>query len=266
MSSPTKFEAKKQDLSDFLSSFGPGVEDIRLSVDRQPALNGVLTGGVATSTHFLTKRMDVVSFENGDIVIADLAKVLAFLRACSDETVHLRQVVSDNDVGNLSIICGKSTISLPGTQTVRSRESYDVALRLVESCQESDYKEFGDAPLTCYGVIDISELSPISALGKVVGNDKPYHFSFVADNREGVIHTGTSTTGQMFHKFEIYNAVDESDEKVSKTKFGPWFSDVISCIPHGKSEVWTGADNVLIFDHSDEDFILVVIDQAAGDE
>ena len=45
---------KRNELSSYLCGFGPGVEDLRLDVKD----NGVV-GGVALSTHFLTKRITV---------------------------------------------------------------------------------------------------------------------------------------------------------------------------------------------------------------
>ena len=113
----------------------------------------------------------------------------------------------------------------------------------------------------------MSELAPVSALGKVVGADKPYHLSFIASNNEAVIHTGSSVSGQMFHKVSIKDADGPNgEEDVVKTSFGPWFPDVLSCLPAGKTEVYTGDSTVLVFNHQDKHCLLVVIDQDLAEE
>ena len=257
----TKCTIKRSELQKFLSSFGPGVEDLRLDVKE----NG-LVGGVALSTHFITQRVTVEQEEAGGIIVADLAKALAFLRACTDDTVSLNQEVSDDKTGHLRISCGNSTVNLPPTQEIRSSKSLPVATKLVEEASESNWETFGGNGLTCYGVIDINDLSQVTALGKVVGVDKPYQFTFVESNGEGVIRTGTAVSGQMFHKFHLSDASSTSDEEVVRTQFGPWFPEVIACLPPGKAEIYTGEGTVLVFNHQDKDCLLVVIDQDAGDD
>jgi hypothetical protein len=257
----TKCKIKKNELAKFLSSFGPGVEDLRLDVKE----NG-LVGGVALSTHFITQRVTVEQEEAGGIIIADLAKTIAFLRACSDDVVSLNQDITEANTGNLRLTCGNSTINLPPTQKVRSSESLPMATNLVNDASADNWETFGGDPLTCYGIVDINDLSQVSALGKVVGVDKPYQFLFIHKNTEGVINTGDAVSGQMFHKFHIEDATSTDGDGVIKTRFGPWFPEVIACLPPGKAELYTGADSVLVFNHQDKDCLLVVIDQDAGDE
>ena len=257
----TKCKLKRSELQNFLGSFGPGVEDLRLDVKD----NG-LVGGVALSTHFITQRVTVTQEEAGSIIIADLSKALAFLRACTDDEVSMHQEISDNKTGHLRLSCGNSTVNLPPTQEIRSSKSLPVATKLVEDASESNWESFGENALTCYGVVDVNDLSKVTALGKVVGVDKPYQFSFIEHNSEGVIHTGTAVSGQMFHKFHLEDANSSSEEDVVRTQFGPWFPEVIACLPSGKSEIYTGDGTVLVFNHQDKDCLLVVIDQDAGDE
>ena len=257
----TKCKAKRNELAKFLSSFGPGVEDLRLDVKE----NG-LVGGAALSTHFITQRLTIEQDEAGGIIIADLAKVIAFLRACTDENVLLCQEITDTKTGNLRLTCGNSTINLPPTQTIRSSASLELAAKLVNDASANNWESFGDNILTCYGIVDINDLSKVSALGKVVGVDKPYQFTFISKNKEGLIHTGTNVSGQMYHKFHIEDASNSDDDEVIKTRFGPWFPEVIACLPPGKAEIYTGANTVLVFNHQDKDCLLVVIDQDAGEE
>jgi len=256
----TKCIVKRNELSSFLSGFGPGVDDLRLDVKD----NG-LVGGVALSTHFLTKRITVDQKESGAIVIADLSKTIAFLKACTGEDVELHQPQNNGDAGKLRIVCGNSTISLPPTQEVASVAALEMATKLVEEANENNWDSFGEAQLTGYGVVDVADLKHVASLGKVVGQDKPYKFTFVSKNSNAVISTGTSVSGQMFHKFDISDASQNDDEIVGST-FGPWFPDVLSCLPNGKAEFYTGDGTVLVLNHQDKDCLLVVIDQDANEE
>jgi len=255
----TKCIVKRTELSGFISGFGPGVDDLRLNVS-----NDQLVGGVALSTHFLTKRITVEQQESGGLVVADVSKLLAFLRACSDDNVSIQQEVTDKKTSNFKITCGNSSVSLPPTSEVKSSASLEMASVLVNKAGEDNWESFGENKLTCYGVIDVADLSSVASLGKVVGVDKPYKFSFVPNASEGTIHTGTGVSGQMFHKFHIADA-KETNSEVVHTQFGPWFPEVLACLPSGKCEIYTGASAVLVFNHQDKDCLLVVIDQDAGE-
>tara|TARA_R110002020_G_scaffold14091_4_gene50156 strand:- start:17418 stop:18185 length:768 start_codon:yes stop_codon:yes gene_type:complete len=250
----TKCELNRNELANFLSSFGPGIDDLRLDVK-----DNSLVGGVAAPTHFLTKKISVTQMEAGGIVIADLTKVSAFLRACTDEKVEIHQQDRDGSLGNLKLSCGKSVVTLPPTKDVKSSKSLATAMKLVDDATEQEWKVWVDKPLNCYGVIDTNETNAISSLGKVVGADKPYHLSFVADKKEMVIHTGSGVTGQMFHTINLKDA--SAPREYIKTSFGPWFPDVVSCLPSGNAEIYTGEKNVLVFNHQEKHCLLVVIDQ-----
>ena len=257
----TQVTLNRTDLSAFLSSFGPGVEDLRLDVK-----DSSLVGGVALATHFITKSLSVdtkTTSTGGGVVIADLAKVLKFLRACTDDKVTLEQDITDTRTGALKLTSGNSTISLPATSTVRSEQSLDLASKLVSEAGESNWESFGDAPLGGYGIVNLKDLSQVAALGSVVGNDKPYQFTVVPSTKEGVIHTGTTVSGQMFHKFHVQ---DVACDDVCKTQFGPWFPEVLSCLPAGTAEIYYGDDSVLVFNHKEKQCLLVIVNQDNDDE
>ncbi len=251
---------KRNELSSYLCGFGPGVEDLRLDVKD----NG-LVGGVALSTHFLTKRITVDQKESGALVIAELSKVLAFLKACSGEDVELHQPHNDKGAGALRIQCGSSTISLPPSQEIKSSQALEMATKLVNEASESNWEQFGEADLTAYGVIDTTDLKAIASLGKVVGQDKPYKFTFVSKQSQAVVHTGTQVSGQMFHRIDVADASENNDEIIS-SQYGPWFPEVLSCLPSGKVEMYAGDGTVLVLNHQDKDCLLVVIDQDADEE
>mgnify|MGYP003110656370 FL=1 len=257
----TKCTVKRASLTNFLSSFGPGVEDLRLNVS-----NNQLAGGVAVSTHFITQRIVVTQLEAGAIVIADLSKVQAFLRACSGEEVTLQQNVTDTKTGNLSLSCGNTKVTLPPTQEVKSSAGLAMASKLVDAASASNWTSFGDANLTGYGVIDIADLSAVSSLGKVVGADKPYTVSWMAQVSDLLIQTGAKVTGEMHHTvhFSMGDFNPEVDEVSSR--FGPWFPEVLACLPPGKAEFYVGDGTVLVFNHQDVECLLVIIDQAGGEE
>ena len=255
----TKCIVKKNELSSYLSGFGPGVDDLRLDVKD----NG-LVGGVALSTHFLTKRITVDQKESGAVVIADLSKTLAFLKACSGDDVEIQQKHTDKGAGSLTLRCGNSTIALPPTQEIKSSAALEMATKLVNEASENNWESFGESNLTAYGIIDVKDLKAIGNLGKVVGRDKPYKFPLVTSGSNAVVATGTQVSGQMFHKFDLTDV--DCDEDIVGSSYGPWFPDVLSCMPLGNVEMYTGDGTVMILNHQDKDCLLVVIDQDAGEE
>ena len=265
----TKCELNRIELANFLSSFGPGIDDLRLDVKEN-----YLVGGVAAPTHFLTKKISVTQIEGGGFVIADLSKVSAFLRACSGETVELHQQERDGSAQSLRISCGQSVVNLPPTKDVKSSKSLPTAKKLVDDAVATNWEKWVDKDLCCNAIVKVDDIFAVSSLGKVVGADKPYHLSFVADKKEMIIHTGSGVTGQMFHTVTIDPVLKpigseleiNSKDKVYKTSFGPWFPDVVSCLPSGKAQVYTGDGTVLIFNHQEKHCLLVVIDQDLAQE
>jgi len=251
----TKCELNRNELANFLSSFGPGIDDLRLDVK-----DNSLVGGVAAPTHFLTKKITVSQTEGGAIVIADLTKVLAFLRASTGEKVELYQQERDGSIGQLKLSSGKSVVTLPPTKEIKSAKSLATAMKLVDDANDNGWAKWVDKDLSCNAVVNVDDLSTVSSLGKVVGADKPYHLSFIPSNKEVVIHTGSGVTGQMFHTVAVKDCSASTDE-VYKTAFGPWFPDVVSCLPSGNAEIYTGNSNVLVFNHQEKHCLLVVIDQ-----
>ena len=142
----------------------------------------------------------------------------------------------------------------------------NMATKLVNEAGETNWESFGNATLTAYGIIDVNDLRQVASLGKVVGQDKPYKFTLVGEQSNAVIHTGTAVSGQMFHKFGLTDVDVSGDDDIVSSTYGPWFPDVLSCLPLGKVEMYTGDSTVLILNHQDKDCLLVVIDQDADDE
>jgi len=65
----------KAALTSFLTGFGPGVGDLRLTAEQMS-----LSGTVALPTHLLHTTVSATVDDNGEIIIADLSKVLAFIK------------------------------------------------------------------------------------------------------------------------------------------------------------------------------------------
>jgi len=255
----SKVKVNKSELVSFIGGFGPGVNDLKME-----AKNNQLVAGVALSTHFLQKAIVVEQIEGGEYIVSDIGKMLAFLKACGNGDVELQQNLNGKNP-ELRVKCGNSTITVPTTKEVQSVASLEAAGRLVQQAGESNWTEFAGTSLSGYAVVDVADMLSVVSLGKVVGSDQPYNFSFIPKQSKAVINCGKAHTGNIYHAFDLMDA-KEDDGNVLGSQFGPWFTEVISTLPLGKAEIYTGDNAVLVFNHQEKDCLLVVIDQRPDEE
>ena len=109
----TKVTIDRKDLLDFLSSFGKGVTDVRMS-----CAGNRLTVEVGFSTYYLRKQLVGASVEEeGFIHIALLEKATAFLKASKQTSVTLRQ---SSETKPLHMEAGGNKLQLPSTDDITS--------------------------------------------------------------------------------------------------------------------------------------------------
>ena len=114
----------KAALTSFLTGFGPGVGDLRLTAEQMS-----LSGTVALPTHLLHTTVSATVDDSGEIIIADLAKALAFIKALpQDAMITLWQPKKSH----LRLLSGSTQLNLPTTEYVRSHKSVEKAMILVK--------------------------------------------------------------------------------------------------------------------------------------
>lgn len=251
----SKCVVAKNELMSFIGGFGPGVDDLRLTLT-----GNVLGGGVALSTHFLQKSISVDMKEAGDFIISDIAKVLQFLKATSGTEITLSQNLDGRNT-ELLIKSGQSTMTFPTNSEVSSQSSLDAAEDLVNKAIKSNWEEFAGNDLDVYGVVNISDVVGVVPLGKVAGEGTSFSVSILGQQNKMVIQTGKNHTGTIYHAVDVADCKIENDENKSSTQFGPWFTDVLSTLPSGTAEIYSGLNAPLIFNHNEKNCLLIVIDQ-----
>ena len=245
----TRISVDKDELRKFILSFGWNVNDLILD-----AKEFSLVGGVAMPTHFFTQRISATVDEPGQFIISDIGKVAAFLRACDGNSITMWQ----KSKRPLHLSNGGTEVTLPTVDSVRSALALPTVTKLVSESTDADWKSWAGEALNCYGLLDkTSSLVPVSQMQRVVGKDKVYVAQF--HEEQLTITGGDKTDAQMSVVLDLHNA-DGPAVEVSNT-FGPWLPQLLSALPAGACEIYTGDGSILAFNHTERECLLVVIPQ-----
>ncbi len=241
----------KASLTSFLTGFGPGVGDLRLTAGQMS-----LRGTVALPTHLLHTTISATVDDSGEIVIADLAKVLAFIKSLpQDAMVTLWQPKK----GQLRLISGNTQLKLPTTDYVRSYKSVEKASILMSEAKAAHWKSWAGRALTCYGKIDVKQLHQVKTIDKVLGKDKPVEAVFQRDEKLWTLNVGHKGSASMSIGIDMEDCDGPPERCV--THFGTWLSEALNTIPLGTVELYTADDYVAIFRHTEKDHLLLVMDK-----
>ena len=239
----------KAGLISFLTGFGPGVGDLRLKAAQMS-----LSGTVALPTHMLHTRISATVDDAGDIVIADLAKLLTFVKTLpQDALVSLWQPKNST----LRVISGKTELTLPTTDYVASHKNVTKAMALVTDAENSNWKSWAGKALTCYGRLQVADLTQLKSVEKVIGKDTPVTMKF--DPNEEHVECAAGARGSA--SMSICVDVEDCDGPEAKSHYGSWLPQVLHMIPAGSVELYTANDFVCIFRHTEKDHLLLVMDK-----
>lgn len=241
----------KAALTSFLTGFGPGVGDLRLKAGQMS-----LSGTVALPTHMLHNRVSANVEDSGEIVIADLPKVLAFTKTLpKDALVTLWQPKNIP----LRLISGKTTLTLPTTDYVRSHKSVKKAMALVSEAESNHWKSWAGRALTCYGKVKVQDLFQAKSIERVVGKDAPIDAEFDTEDSLWTLKVGHKGGAEMSIGIDIEDCDGPSES--CTTSFGSWLPEALQTIPSGTAELYTAHDFVAIFRHTEKDHLLLVMDK-----
>jgi len=239
----------KSSLISFLTGFGPGVGDLRLKAGQMS-----LSGTVALPTHMLHTRISATVEDNGEIIIADLAKVLTFIKTLpQDALISLWQPKNST----LRVISGKTELTLPTTDYVASHKNVSKAMALVSDAETHHWKSWAGKALDCYGKIQVADLAQLKSVEKVVGKDTPVTMEFDPSEQHVEFSAGNRGGAQM----SICVDMEDCDGEAAKSYYGAWLPKVLHMIPSGAVELYTSDDYVAIFRHTEKDHLLLVMDK-----
>jgi len=244
----------KAALTSFLTGFGPGVGDLRLTAEQMS-----LSGTVALPTHLLHTTVSATVDDNGEIIIADLSKVLAFIKTLpQDSMVTLWQPKKSH----LRLLSGNTQLNLPTTDYVRSHKSVEKAMVLLDEAKTAHWKSWAGKALSCYGKINVKDLHQVKSIDKVLGKDKPVQAVFHSDENLWTLNVGNKGSASMSIGIDMEDC--DGPPQRCTTYFGSWLSEVLHTIPLGTVELYTAEDYVAIFRHTEKDHLLLVMDKRGG--
>lgn len=238
-------------MTSFLTGFGPGVGDLRLNA-QQMRLSGV----VALPTHMLCTSVSADVADSGEIIIADLSKVLAFIKSLpKDSMITLWQPKNSS----LRLLSGKTSLNLPTTDYVRSHKSAEMALGILDTARQNLWKSWAGQALTCYAKLDAEQLYQVKSSEKIVGKDLPITCEF--DTSESLLSINVGNKGGAKMSIGIDLEDVDGPSEVCSSSFGSWLPHALLTIPQGTVELYTADDFVAIFRHTTRDHVLLVMDK-----
>jgi hypothetical protein len=247
----TSLTVEKGRFSTFLSGFGPEVNDLRLSVRAFD-----IDGWVALPSHIIHRTVSATTTNSGALVISDVKKVLAFLKSLGAEA---NTISLDQPNGSpLRISCGKTSVTLPAIEYVRSSIAVEAASKIVLEAATDNWKSWRGMPLHTVGRVDVKELQSVKSMNKVLNKKEPLFVVNVdPSSEEFTVRAGERGETQMF----VTAKLDMGDGPDCKIAFGPWFSSLIDTIPSGSVEIYTANEVPLIMKHVDREYLMIIVDK-----
>ena len=218
-----------------------------------------IRGIVALPTHLLDTRVSATVEDPGTLVIADLPKVLTFIKSLpKDALITLWQPGKNS---HLRVLSGKTTLTLPSTDYVHSHKSVEKAMALVNEAKTANWKAWAGRGLPCYGKVKAQELYQLKSVEKVVGKETGVSMEF--DKKDSTLLFNAGHRGGANMSFDIdMEDCDGPDMTTNATShYGTWLPDLLQCIPNGTVELYTANDYVCIFRHTEKDHLLLVMDK-----
>lgn len=246
-----EFSISQDNFKNFISSLGKDLEDLKITVN-----TGVITASVGKTTHYIKRSMEVGVKQTGTINISDLAKLKAFVNAAKGGEITITQA---SKTGTLHASCGSSKLQLPTSSYIQSQDKVRLLETLISRAEESMWTSWSNCKLTHHAIVDSASLKPAGSFSKVLGGKYSCKTEFDATSSEFTIRGGNSQKGKMFVKASLTNV--SAPEVSARSAFDNWLPDLLTNLPNGDINVYTGDETVLILEQADTSFLMVVIDQ-----
>ena len=234
----------------FLNSFGNNIEDILLEIK-----DNRVYGAVDTTTHYCSKSIGVmisadVKYMPGKVYISDVAKVLTFLKASSQDLC----IVSQWE-GALNLRTGQESLQLPSHTHIRSAESVPRALLGIAAMKESNYTMLGPVKLEVQGSINVSDIKGMNHAVKIAGKDAPCKIKVSSTDQELIL-----TIGHVVGSANVNRVIDLNNVKGGEatTHFGSHLPQTLNCISDGMVDFYIGSNAALVLEHHEKDELLIL--------
>ncbi len=247
----TKVTVLKKDLQKFLLSFGKGLPDVRLSCS-----GARITAEIAYASFYLRKSLNVSKesvVEEGNIHIADLQKLLKFIKAAKSEFIELRQTGTDK---LLHAVSGGNKLQLPSTNHLESASKVPAILKLLKKGVDSGWETMGSIKFSAHGTIDATDLTALAEMRALVSKEASFRMRMHTGESEFGIVAGKAASGRLFTTLPITNA--EGPNATVQSNFGEWLPSCLEYLDESPVRVHMGDGTLAVFEQANT--LMMVID------
>jgi len=249
----TKVSVSKKELQKFLLSFGKGLPDVRLSCS-----GARITAEIAYASFYLRKSITVIKdaiIDEGVLHIADLQKLLKFIKAAKSDFIVLRQV----DVNKpLHAVSGGNKLQLPSTNDLESASKVPVIRKLLAKGVDSGWETMGNIKFSAHGTIDATDLTALADMRTLVSKESTFRMRVHAGESEFGIVAGKAASGRLFTTLPITNA--EGPNATVQSHFGEWLPSCLEYLDETPVRVHMGESTLAVFEQTNT--LLMVVDLA----
>jgi|SaaInlStandDraft_1057018.scaffolds.fasta_scaffold51107_2 hypothetical protein len=235
----------------FINGFGDNIEDLQLEIK-----DNRVYGAVDVPTHYCEKSISImvsndVKYRPGKVYLSDVSKVLAFLKASSQELCILTQWD-----GSFNLKLGTDSLQIPSHTHIRSAMTVDRAKAAIGEMKLNNYTKIGPSVLTVNGNISIIEMKGMSVGVKVAGKDAPCRVVVNPMDGEMIITIGNIVGGaNMSRTIQLPNVTGDVE---TTTYFGSHLPSTLRCMGSGMVDFYMGEHAALILEHQEEDTLLIL--------
>ena len=242
----------------FIDGFGNNIEDLMLVVK-----DNRVYGAVDTTTHFCSKSIGImlsseVKYRPGKVYISDVAKVITFLKASSQDLC----IVNQWD-GSLNLKLEKDSLTLPSHTHIRSAASLERANFAIQTMIDANFTKIGPALLDIHGQLNMEDIRGLSTAVKIAGKDAPCKIKVNPRDKELIVVVGHVVSGANVNRIVKLNNCQGGEEAF--THFGSHLPQTLRCMSNGMVDFHMGGNAALVLQHHEHDDLLVLKHQQGVD-
>ena len=246
-----EFTISKENFNNFLGSFGKDLADLVIKVKATG-----ITAAVAQDTHYIRRQMDCGVGQTGKVFITDIPKLKSFLSTVKNPEIIINQ---GDKTGTLHVRCGSSSLQLPTSSYVQSQEKVSLIEKMISQSEANMWRTWANLDLNYHASVSAESLRPATGFKKVLGDKYSCKTEFDTQGNEFVIRGGSSATGKMFVRAPLMQV--DAPDKSARSSFDKWLPELLSNLPNGELNLYTGDETVLVLIQADTHFLMVVVDQ-----
>jgi len=246
------FTIGRDTFGNFLSSFGKDLSDLVIKVSS----NGI-SSAVGQQTHYIRRQVECGTTDTGNVYITDIPKLKSFISTVKSQNLTLTQ---SSKTGTLHVQCDKSSLQLPTSSYIKSQELVGLIEKIIKQSEEGMWQRWTHLDLTYHAKVTAESLRPATGFKKVLGDKYSCKTEFDPQGEEFVIRGGKSATGKMFIRASLTN-IAAPESHPARSAFDKWLPELLSNLPNGELNLYTGDETVLVLEQPFTNFLMVIMDQ-----